>query len=243
MTSPFLGEFVGTLILIFMGDGVVANALLKKSKAEGSGWIVLTGGWCFAVMAAIFAATACGSRDANINPAVTLGFAIVSGDYSKLLPYAAAQMLGAFAGAVLVWVFFLPHWRETTDASHKLAVFCTGPAIRNPLANLTSEIMGTFFLVFFVAAVFSKAVASSSGFAPGMGPYLIGALIWGIGLSLGGTTGFAVNPARDLSPRIAHAILPIPGKGTSDWGYAPIPIFGPLIGGGLAGLLIRFLRF
>jgi glycerol uptake facilitator len=243
MTSPFLGEFVGTLILIFMGDGVVANALLKKSKAEGSGWIVLTGGWCFAVMAAIFAATACGSRDANINPAVTLGFAIVSGDYSKLLPYAAAQMLGAFAGAVLVWVFFLPHWRETTDASHKLAVFCTGPAIRNPLANLTSEIMGTFFLVFFVAAVFSKAVASSSGLAPGMGPYLIGALIWGIGLSLGGTTGFAVNPARDLSPRIAHAILPIPGKGTSDWGYAPIPIFGPLIGGGLAGLLIRFLRF
>jgi len=243
MTSPFLGEFVGTLILIFMGDGVVANALLKKSKAEGSGWIVLTGGWCFAVMAAIFAATACGSRDANINPAVTLGFAIVSGDYSKLLPYAAAQMLGAFAGAVLVWVFFLPHWRETTDASHKLAVFCTGPAIRNPLANLTSEIMGTFFLVFFVAAIFSKAVASSSGFAPGMGPYLIGALIWGIGLSLGGTTGFAVNPARDLSPRIAHAILPIPGKGTSDWGYAPIPIFGPLIGGGLAGLLIRFLRF
>jgi len=243
MTSPFLGEFVGTLILIFMGDGVVANALLKKSKAEGSGWIVLTGGWCFAVMAAIFAATACGSRDANINPAVTLGFAIVSGDYSKLLPYAAAQMLGAFAGAVLVWVFFFPHWRETTDASHKLAVFCTGPAIRNPLANLTSEIMGTFFLVFFVAAIFSKAVASSSGFAPGMGPYLIGALIWGIGLSLGGTTGFAVNPARDLSPRIAHAILPIPGKGTSDWGYAPIPIFGPLIGGGLAGLLIRFLRF
>jgi len=234
---------VGTLILIFMGDGVVANALLKKSKAEGSGWIVLTGGWCFAVMAAIFAATACGSRDANINPAVTLGFAIVSGDYSKLLPYAAAQMLGAFAGAVLVWVFFFPHWRETTDASHKLAVFCTGPAIRNPLANLTSEIMGTFFLVFFVAAIFSKAVASSSGFAPGMGPYLIGALIWGIGLSLGGTTGFAVNPARDLSPRIAHAILPIPGKGTSDWGYAPIPIFGPLIGGGLAGLLIRFLRF
>jgi len=243
MTSPFLGEFVGTLILIFMGDGVVANALLKKSKAEGSGWIVLTGGWCFAVMTAIFAATACGSRDANINPAVTLGFAIVSGDYSKLLPYAAAQMLGAFAGAVLVWVFFFPHWRETTDASHKLAVFCTGPAIRNPLANLTSEIIGTFFLVFVVAAIFSKAVASSSGFTPGMGPYLIGALIWGIGLSLGGTTGFAVNPARDLSPRIAHAILPIPGKGTSDWGYAPIPIFGPLIGGGLAGLLIRFLRF
>jgi len=234
---------VGTLILIFMGDGVVANALLKKSKAEGSGWIVLTGGWCFAVMTAIFTATACGSRDANINPAVTLGFAIVSGDYSKLLPYAAAQMLGAFVGAVLVWVFFFPHWRETTDASHKLAVFCTGPAIRNPLANLTSEIIGTFFLVFFVAAVFSKAVASSSGFTPGMGPYLIGALIWGIGLSLGGTTGFAVNPARDLSPRIAHAILPIPGKGTSDWGYAPIPIFGPLIGGGLAGLLIRFLRF
>jgi glycerol uptake facilitator protein len=243
MTSPYLGEFVGTLVLIFMGDGVVANALLKKSKAEGSGWIVLTGGWCFAVMAAIFCAIACGSRDAHINPAVTLGFAVVSGDYSKLVPYAAAQTLGAFVGAVLVWLFFLPHWRETTDPSHKLAVFCTAPAIRKPLANLMSEIIGTFFLFFFVAAVFSKAVASSAGFAPGMAPYLIGALIWGIGLSLGGTTGFAVNPARDLAPRIAHAVLPIHGKGTSDWGYAPIPIFGPLIGGGLAGVLVRFLGF
>lgn len=242
MTSPLVGEFAGTLVLIFMGDGVVANAVLKKSKAEGSGWIVLTAGWCFAVMAAIFTATACGSRDSHINPAVTLGFAVVSGDYSKFLPYAAAQMLGAFAGAVLVWLFFLPHWRETADPAHKLAVFCTAPAIRKPLANLTCEIIGTFFLVFFVAAIFSKAVASSAGFAPGMAPYLIGALIWGIGLSLGGTTGFAVNPARDLAPRIAHAVLPIPGKGTSDWGYAPIPIFGPLIGGGLAGLLIRFLR-
>ena len=243
MTSPFLGEFLGTLVLIFMGDGVVANVVLKKSKAEGGGWIVLTGGWCFAVMAAIFTAIACGSREANINPAVTLGFAIVSGNYSKLLPYAIAQMLGAFTGAVLVWVFFLPHWRETTDASLKLAVFCTGPAIRKPLANLTSEVIGTFFLFFFVAAIFSKAVASSSGFAPGMGPYLIAALIWGIGLSLGGTTGFAVNPARDLAPRVAHAILPITGKGTSDWGYAPIPVFGPLIGGGLAGVLVRFLGF
>jgi len=243
VTSPFLGEFLGTLVLIFMGDGVVANVVLSKSKAAGGGWIVLTGGWCFGVMAAIFTAIACGSRDAHINPAVTLAFAIASGNYAKLLPYAIAQMLGAFAGAVLVWLFFLPHWRETNDASHKLAVFCTGPAIRKPLANLTSEIIGTFFLVFFVAAIFSKAVASSAGLAPGTGPYLIGALIWGIGLSLGGTTGFAVNPARDLAPRIAHAILPIPGKGGSDWGYAPIPILGPLIGGGLAGLVIRFLGF
>jgi glycerol uptake facilitator len=243
MTSPFLGEFLGTLVLILMGDGVVANVLLKKSKAEGGGWIVITGGWCFGVMAAIFTAIACGSRDAHINPAVTFGFAVVSGNFSKVLPYLAAQMLGAFAGAVLVWVFFLPHWRETTDASHKLAVFCTIPAIRNFFANLTSEIIGTFLLVFLVAAIFSKTVASASGFAPGMAPYLIGALIWGVGLSLGGTTGFAVNPARDLAPRIAHAILPIPGKGTSDWGYAPIPIFGPLIGGGLAGLLVRFLHF
>ena len=243
MTSPFLGEFLGTLVLIFMGDGVVANVLLKKSKAEGAGWMVITGGWCFGVMAAIITAIACGSREANINPAVTMGFAVVSGNYTKLLPYVTAQMLGAFAGAVLVWVFFLPHWEETADAAHKLAVFCTGPAIRKPLMNLTSEIIGTFFLVFFVAAIFSKAVASNSGFTPGMGPYLVGALIWGIGLSLGGTTGFAVNPARDLAPRLAHAILPIPGKGTSDWGYAPIPVFGPLIGGGLAGLLIKFLGF
>jgi glycerol uptake facilitator len=243
MTSPFVGEFLGTLVLVLLGDGVVANVVLHKSKAEGAGWMVVATGWCFAVMAGVFTAIACGSSDAHINPAVTFGFAVITADYSKLPGYVTAQMLGAFAGAVLVWIQFLPHWRETTNAPLKLGAFCTAPAIRNTLANLTSEIIATFVLVFVAAAIFSKAVRSNSGLAGGLGAYLVGALVWGIGLSLGGTTGYAINPARDLAPRIAHAVLPIAGKGPSDWHYAPIPVLGPLIGGGLAGLLVRFLRF
>jgi len=242
MTTPFLGEFIGTLILILLGNGVVAGVLLKRSKAESSGWIVITAGWALAVMVGVFAAIACGSKDAHLNPAVTLGFAVSSGDYSKLPSYLAAQMLGALVGAVLVWLHYLPHWKETEDPSLKLAVFCTAPAIRNAVANLISEIIGTFVLVFIVGAIFSKAV-SKDGIAAGLGPYLVGSLVWGIGLSLGGTTGYAINPARDLGPRIAHAILPIPGKRDADWGYAAIPVVGPLIGGGLAGLLIRALNF
>jgi glycerol uptake facilitator protein len=239
MISPFFGEFMGTLVLILLGDGVVANVLLKRSKAEGAGWMVITSGWCFAVMAGVYVAIACGSNDAHINPAVTVGFAISSGDYHKIVPYIAAQMLGAFVGAVLVWLHFLPHWKETPDPSLKLAVFCTAPAIRKWAANLISEIIGTFVLVFVVAAIFSKAVGSPTGLAVGLGPYLVAALVWGIGLSLGGTTGYAINPARDLGPRIAHAVLPVAGKGASDWGYAGIPILGPLIGGGLAGMFLR----
>jgi glycerol uptake facilitator protein len=239
MISPFFGEFMGTLVLILLGDGVVANVLLKRSKAEGAGWMVITSGWCFAVMAGVYTAIACGSNDAHINPAVTVGFAISSGDYHKIVPYIAAQLLGAFVGAVLVWLHFLPHWKETPDPSLKLAVFCTAPAIRKWAANLISEIIGTFVLVFVVAAIFSKAVGSASGLAVGLGPYLVAALVWGIGLSLGGTTGYAINPARDLGPRIAHAVLPVVGKGASDWGYAGIPILGPLIGGGLAGMFLR----
>jgi glycerol uptake facilitator protein len=242
MTSPFFGEFMGTLVLILLGDGVVAGVLLKRSKSEGSGWMVITTGWAFAVMAGVFTAIACGSKDAHINPAVTLGFAISSGDYHKVGPYLAAQLLGAILGAALVWLHFLPHWKETPDQSAKLGIFCTAPAIRNPAANLASEIIGTLVLVFVVAAIFSKAVASV-GLAGGVGPYLVGSLVWGIGLSLGGTTGYAINPARDLGPRIAHAILPIAGKGGSDWGYAPIPVLGPLIGGALAGVLIRVVGF
>jgi glycerol uptake facilitator protein len=171
-----------------------------------------------------------------------LGFAIASGDYSKVAPYIAAQMLGAIVGAVLVWVHYWPHWRETPDARFKLMCFCTEPAIRNTAANLVSEILGTCLLVFVVASIFSKAVAST-GLAIGLGPYLVASLVWGIGLCLGGTTGYAINPARDLGPRIAHAILPIAGKGKSDWNYAPIPVIGPLAGGALAGLLIRVLQF
>ena len=239
MTSPFFGEFMGTLILILLGDGVVAGVLLKRSKAESSGWMVITSGWAFAVMAGIFAAIACGSRDAHLNPAVTFGFAISSGDYSKLALYLPAQLLGAFAGSILVWLHYFPHWKETEDSSLKLAVFCTSPAIRNLFANLLSEIIGTFVLVFIVGAIFSKAVA---GIAGGLGPYLVASLVWGIGLSLGGTTGYAINPARDLGPRIAHALLPIPGKRDSDWSYATIPVVGPLLGSGLAGLLLRALK-
>jgi glycerol uptake facilitator protein len=242
MTSPFFGEFMGTLVLILLGDGVVAGVLLKRSKAENSGWMVITTGWAFAVMAGVFTAIACGSKAAYINPAVTLGFAIATGDYHNVLPFMAAQVLGAIAGATLVWIHFLPHWRETPDASLKLGVFCTGPAIRSTGANLISEIIGTLVLVFVGAAIFSKTVAAV-GLVGSMGPYLVGSLVWGIGLSLGGTTGYAINPARDLGPRIAHAILPVAGKGSSDWSYAPIPVIGPLIGGALAGALIRWFAF
>ena len=238
MEARFFGEFMGTLVLILLGDGVVANVLLKRSKAEGAGWMVIASGWAFAVLAGVFVAIACGSPDAHINPAVTLGFAVAKGSFVKVAPYIAAQMLGAFAGAVLVWLHFLPHWKCTEDTGAKLACFCTAPAIRDFTANLVSEIIGTLLLVFVVGAIFSKAVAGT-GFVSGMGAYLVAALVWGIGLSLGGTTGYAINPARDLGPRIAHALLPIAGKGTSDWGYAIVPVIGPLIGGTLAGLLLR----
>jgi len=239
MTSPFLGEFLGTLILILLGDGVVAGVLLKRSKGEGSGWLVITAGWAFAVMAGVFTAVACGSSDAHLNPAVTLGFAVRAGTFGKCIPYITAQMLGAMVGAALVWVHYLPHWRETPDAGLKLACFCTAPAIRKAAANLISEIIATAVLVFVVGAIFSKSIAATG---PGaLGPYLVGSLVWGIGLSLGGTTGYAINPARDLGPRMAHALLPIAGKGSSDWSYAPIPVIGPLVGGALAGWLLRFL--
>jgi glycerol uptake facilitator protein len=239
MTSPFLGEFLGTMILILLGDGVVAGVLLKRTKSEGAGWMVITAGWAFAVMAGVFTAIACGSSDAHLNPAVTLGFAVRAGSFGKCLPYIAAQLLGAIAGATLVWVHYLPHWKETQDPGLKLACFCTAPAIRNALANLVSEVIATFALVFVVGAIFSKAIASGG---PGaLGPYLVGSLVWGIGLSLGGTTGYAINPVRDLGPRLAHALLPVAGKGGSDWSYAPIPVIGPLLGGALAGWLLRLL--
>ena len=240
MNSAWLGEFFGTMILILFGDGVVAGVLLKKSKAEGSGWMVITAGWAFAVMAGVFVSIACGSSDAHLNPAVTLGMAVRAGSFAKFLPYLVAQVLGAMVGAALVWVHFLPHWKETPDQGAKLGCFCTSPAIRSSLNNLVSEIIATFALVFVVGAIFSKAV-TGSGLASGLGPYLVGSLVWGIGLSLGGPTGYAINPARDFGPRLAHAILPIAGKGSSDWGYAPVPILGPLAGGALAGVAMRAL--
>ncbi len=236
MHSPLLGEFLGTMMLILLGDGVVAGVLLKRSKAEASGWMVITTGWAIAVMVGVFTAIAAGSADAHLNPAVTLGFALRSGDFSKFGPYLAAQMFGAILGSALVWLHYLPHWKETPDPSAKRA------AIRSFLPNLLSEIIATFVLVFAVGAIFSRSV-SAAGPAAGLGPYLVASLVWGIGLSLGGTTGYAINPARDLGPRIAHAILPIAGKGGSDWTYAPIPVIGPLLGGALAGAAMRFLSF
>ncbi|WP_029003115.1 MIP/aquaporin family protein [Azorhizobium doebereinerae] len=241
MHTPFAGELLGTLVLILLGDGVVAGVLLHGSKAQNSGWIVITAGWAFAVLAGIFTAIATGSPDAHLNPAVTLGFAVVSGDYSKITTYVPAQLIGAFIGAALVWIQYLPHWAKTEDQGLKLAVFCTGPAIRNAGANLVSEIIGTVALVFIVAAIFSKAVMGG-GIPPTLGPYMVGMLVWSIGLSLGGTTGYAINPARDLGPRIAHAVLPIAGKGGSDWGYAWIPVVGPLLGAlAAAGLIKAFI--
>jgi len=242
MHSPWFGEFMGTLVLILLGNGVVAGVLLKKSKAENSGWIVITAGWAFAVLCGVFTAIACGSAGAHLNPAVTIGVAIRTGDYSNVLPFFAAQTLGAIVGATLVWLHYLPHWSESTDAAAKLAVFSTGPAIRRYPLNFVSEVIGTFVLVFVVGAIFSKAVAVT-GPAAGLGPFLVASLVWGIGLSLGGTTGYAINPARDLGPRIAHFVLPIAGKGNSDWGYAAIPVLGPLVGGAIAGLLAKILAF
>src|SRR5215472_3232359 len=239
MLAKCFGEFMGTLMLILLGNGVVAGVLLKRSKAEGAGWMVITSGWAFAVMAGVFTAIACGSSDAHLNPAVTLGFAVWRGSFGKFAPYAAAQVLGALTGGVLVWLHYFPHWKETGEGSAKLACFCTAPAIRRLIPNLVSEIIGTFVLVFVVGAIFSKKVAEVG---PGsLGPYLVGSLVWGIGLSLGGTTGYAINPARDLGPRLAHAILPIAGKRNSDWSYAPVPVIGPLLGGALAGCLLRLL--
>jgi glycerol uptake facilitator protein len=241
MLDKCFGEFMGTLILILLGDGVVANVLLKRSKAEGAGWMVITAGWCFAVMAGVYVAVACGSPDAHLNPAITFGFGVKTGSFAKLIPYVIAQTAGAFVGATLVWLHFLPHWKETESKDLKLLCFSTMPAMRNFAANMISEIIGTFVLVFVVGSIFSKAVAGS-GLVSGLGAYLVASLVWGIGLSLGGTTGYAINPARDLGPRIAHALLPIAGKGPSGWSYAIVPVLGPLIGGGLAGMLLRVIH-
>jgi glycerol uptake facilitator protein len=240
MDKRVFGEFMGTLVLILLGNGVVAGVLLRKSKGENAGWMAITTGWALAVMCGVFTAVACGSPDAHLNPAVTLGFAVHSGDFSLVAPFAAAQLAGAFLGATLVWLHYLPHWKETPDADLKMGCFCTSPAIRSYWANVLSEVIGTFVLVLLAGAIFSKMVTSP---APGIGPYLIGSVVWGIGLSLGGTTGYAINPARDFGPRLAHALLPIAKKRSTDWAYAWVPILGPLAGGALAGLFIRLAHF
>ena len=236
MANPFLGELLGTATLILLGNGVVACVLLKQSYGEDSGWMVVTTGWGFAVISGVMVALVLGS-DAHINPAITIGVGIATGDWSQAPTYIAAQLIGAMLGAVLVWLHYFPHWAATDEPLKKRACFCTSPAIRQLPSNLLSEIIGTFVLVFVAAVIFSGRLAPD-GLAAGFGPFLVGLLVWGIGLSLGGATGYAINPARDLGPRIAHALLPIAGKGESDWRYAPVPVLGPIIGAVLAGVAV-----
>jgi glycerol uptake facilitator protein len=222
--EAYLGEFIGTMLLIILGDGVVAGVLLRNSKAENSGWIVITLGWGMAVAVAVYCTVSISG--AYINPAVALGAAVTGGlDWALVPGYIIAEVLGAFVGAVIVWLAYLPHWEETADPGLKLGVFSTAPAIYNTPANIICEIIGTFVLVFGVFGILANDLAT------GLFPLLVGFLVLGIGLSLGGPTGYAINPARDLGPRIAHAVLPIAGKGGSDWGYAWIPVVAPIIGG------------
>jgi len=231
--NNFFAELIGTAILIILGDGVVAGVLLARSKAQNAGWIVITFGWGLAVAIAVYMVA--GISGGHINPAVTLAVLVTDPEFGfgNALQYWGGQFVGAFIGAVIVWLHYLPHWEVTEDPGLKLAVFSTGPAIRNTTGNLISEIIGTFVLVFAVFAI--------GGPSAPITPLIVGFLVVGIGLSLGGTTGYAINPARDLGPRIAHAVLPIAGKGESDWSYSWIPVVGPLIGGLLGGLAYQLL--
>ena len=232
----FTGELVGTMVLILLGDGVVANVSLAKSKAHNGGWIVVAAGWGFAVAIGVYIAG--WASGAHINPAVTIGLASIGElPWAQVPVYLVGQFLGGFLGAVLVWLAYLPHWPATSDPGAKLGVFCTGPAIRNWPSNLICEIIGTAVLLMGVLGILN----TNNEIGSGVGPYAIGILVFSIGLSLGGPTGYAINPARDLSPRIAHALLPIAGKGNSDWGYAWVPIVGPLIGGVIGAVLYHLL--
>ncbi|HEY6376004.1 MAG TPA: MIP/aquaporin family protein [Edaphobacter sp.] len=238
--SAVVGEFVGTFVLIVLGNGVVAGALLNKSKAQNAGWISITTGWAVAVFAGVAVSAALGDSDGHLNPAFTLASVMMTGNPIRLFTYIPAQLLGAFCGAVAVWLQYKPHWELTEDPDTKFACFATAPAVYRPMWNFFSEVLGTFVLVLVATALFSKRV-SPAGVAAGLGPMLVGALVWGIGLSLGGTTGYAINPARDFGPRIAHSVLPIAGKGSSNWRYAWVPILGPLAGAALAAAAVRAL--
>lgn len=233
--SAFIGELMGTMMLVLLGNGVVANVLLKGSKGENGGWMVITAGWAFAVTMGIFTSNLFGSPDAHLNPAVTVAMAISSSDWSKVGSFITAQMIGGFLGAVLVWVHYLPHWAKTADTGNKLACFSNSPAINAPFANVTSEVIATIVLILGIKGI------GTMGVSAGLAPLFVGILVWAIGLSLGGPTGYAINPARDLAPRIAHALLPIAGKGSSEWSYAWIPVVAPIIGGIIGGLLIGML--
>ena len=241
--SPFMAELIGTMLLILLGDGVVANVLLNDTKGNNSGWIVITTAWGLAVFVGVVVAGP--YSGAHLNPAVTIGLAIAGKfAWSKVLPYIVAQMLGAFIGAFLVWVMYYDHFKRDNKPEAILAVFCTGPAIRNYVSNIASEIIGAFVLVFTVFYVVGAEITPSKtpiGLGS-VGALPVALLVWVIGLSLGGTTGYAINPARDLGPRIIHFILPMKNKGTSDWQYAWIPVIGPIIGAGIAALLYLQLR-
>lgn len=239
--GPMLGEFMGTFVLLLFGNGVVAGVVLGKTKSNNAGWLAITTGWAFAVLCGIFVAQLFGSPDAHLNPAITLAFAIKNHAFGKVFPFLFAQLCGAFTGAACTWLFYFPHFKETPEPALKLAVFATSPAIRSRGWNLFCEAIATFMLVLVAGSLSSKLVLST-GAAAGLSPYLVSCVVWGIGLSLGGTTGYAINPARDLGPRLAHAVLPIEGKGASDWSYSWVPFFGPLIGGGLAGCVLLLLN-
>jgi glycerol uptake facilitator protein len=241
MDSIFVAEMVGTAILILFGDGVVAAVLLNHSKAQNGGWIVITLGWGLAVAIAVYAVAQ--FSGAHINPAVTLSLAVTDQgvEWSDVPLYILGQFAGAIIGAVLVYLAYLPHWAETEDPGLKLAVFSTGPAIRNIPANVVTEVIGTAILLIGVLALGFTGSPGALSADVGLTPLLVGFLVVAIGLSLGGPTGYAINPARDLGPRIAHAILPIAGKGDSDWEYAWVPVAAPIVGGIVGALLFKAL--
>jgi glycerol uptake facilitator protein len=243
--NVFMSEVFGTMLLILLGDGVVAGVLLAKSKANASGWIVITFAWAMAVFVGVIVATGVGGDaplgNAHLNPAVTLGLLVNKGiatgtwEITYALIYVAGEFVGAFIGAFLVWLHYYPHWAETEDQGLKLAVFCTAPAIRNTVFNFISEVIGTFVLMFVILTF------GNSGGMGQLGALPVALVVLVIGLSLGGTTGYAINPARDLGPRIMHAILPIAGKGHSDWAYSWIPVVGPLTGGVIAAIVYQYI--
>ena len=234
-----IGEFFGTMVLLVFGCGVCACNTLAKSKGQGGGWICITAGWGFAVTLGVFTAITLGAPQGDLNPAVTLGKCLL-GIYTvpQFLVTSVVQILGGICGAAIVWLAYLPHWRETEDQGAKLGIFCTAPAIRHYSLNFLCEVIASFFLMFVIWMIFSAKVGSIPA---GMGPYIVGILIWAIGMSLGGPTGYAMNPARDLGPRLAHFILPIAGKGKSDWAYAWVPVFAPLVGVGIAYIVVAAL--
>lgn len=241
--TPFIAEIIGTMLLILLGNGVVANVVLKRTKGNNSGWIVITAGWAFAVFIGVTVAGPISG--AHLNPAVTIGLAIAGKfAWSQVISYILAQLIGAMLGAFLVWLLHKDHFAITEDEGGKLACFSTAPAIRNTFSNMISEIIGTFVLVFVIFYIAGPELSMSSATDVKIGLGTIGALpvailVWVIGLSLGGTTGYAINPARDLGPRIMHTILPV--KGSSDWSYSWIPVVGPFIGASLAAALYLFL--